>query len=302
MQLAPIALFMYRRPAHLAATIKALQACDGFEQSRVLVFADGPKHTGDEDAVASARAVARSLLGDDAEFIESSRNKGLARSIIDGVTSTVDRFGRVIVLEDDLIVASDFLRFMNAGLDRYANEPRVMQISGHMFRLRDVVLRPICFLPITTSWGWATWQRAWRHFDDDLSDAPSALNDYAVRYRFNVAGTCDNSGMIKKQMRGAIDSWAITWCWNVFRSNGLVLYPTATKVINGGFDAEATHGFRTVDLRVMNQDANVAQAEYEWPAEIATDEACFDAFKEAFRVAHRSVPARLKLLRSRLFF
>jgi hypothetical protein len=191
---------------------------------------------------------------------------------------------------------------MNQALDRYADDSRVMQISGHMFRLKDKSPNRLCFLPVTTSWGWATWQRAWQHYTNDLSDARAALRDPATRFRFNVGGTCDNSGMLKKQLQGKIDSWAIAWCWHVFRLNGLVLYPRLTKVLNKGFDAEATHGFRTVDVSALNQSENVPQARYEWPPEIATDEACLREFMGAHRTAHRGVLARLKLLKSRLFF
>ncbi len=168
---APLALFVYKRAAHTARTIAALKACDGFADTAVTVFADGAKSVADEPAVAAVRAlVAAELPG--AQLVAAPANQGLARSIIAGTTALVRQHGRVIVLEDDLLVAPDFLTFMNAALDRYADDARVMQVSGHMFDV-DVGPHPV-FLPFVTSWGWGTWARAWDHFDPDVDRSGSA--------------------------------------------------------------------------------------------------------------------------------
>ncbi|MCI0663326.1 MAG: glycosyltransferase, partial [Acidobacteria bacterium] len=159
--LAPVALFAYRRPEHLRRTIEALKACPEFSRSPITVYCDGPRNDSDRPMVIVARDVARSTLdGLDATMIESAENRGLAKSIMTGVSEHCDKFGRVIVVEDDLIVSPGFLTYMNAALDRYAGDETVYQVSGYAFPVNHSGSDKAKFLPVTTSWGWGTWKRA----------------------------------------------------------------------------------------------------------------------------------------------
>ncbi len=192
------------------------------------------------------RAVVRKELGGRGKIVEAESNQGLARSIIGGVTRLTTEFGRVIVVEDDLVVAPQFLTYMNAALNRYADDDRVMQISGYMFPVTTFSDRTeALFLPFTTSWGWATWARAWEHFDAQANGWERLDQDPSLRHRFNVHGSFDYFHMLKLQLAGAIDSWAIRWYWSVFIREGLVLHPPRTMVQNTGFDGSGTHGWRT---------------------------------------------------------
>jgi hypothetical protein len=187
--------------------------------------------------------VARKLLGDRAVFVEQERNRGLANSIIAGASELCDRYGAVIVVEDDLILAHSFLRFLNEGLNHYRDEPRVMQISGHIFDVPSLIdQREALLLPMTTSWGWATWKRAWDLFDPAATGWRERLTDASEAQRFNLDGAYDYRRMLERQMNGEIDSWAIRWYYSVFAHDGLVLFPPRTLVSNGGFDGSGTHG------------------------------------------------------------
>ena len=242
-QWAPIGLFIYKRPEHARRAIVSLQACDGAESSPIYVFADGPKSDAEATAVGATRAVAHQLLGDRAIFVEQEENRGLANSIIAGTTELCDSHGSAIVVEDDLVVAPSFLRFLNEGLARYRDEPRVMQISGHMFDVPAFThQREALLLPLTTSWGWATWRRAWALFDPLATGWREHLADVAEAKRFDLDGRYDYSRMLKRQMNREIDSWAIRWYYTVFAHDGLALFPPRTLVINMGFDGSGTHG------------------------------------------------------------
>lgn len=246
MTYAPIALFVFKRPDHTRRTIDALKRCPEFAESPVFVFCDGPRKAADEPAVQETRSLTKEALIRQAQFVESPKNKGLAVSIIEGVSQLCAQYGRAIVVEDDLVVASQFLTFMNSGLDRYAQESRVMQISGHMFPVTAFQNRTgALFLPFTTSWGWATWARAWQHFDEHVNGWERLEQDASLRRRFNLGGSFDYYGMLKLQLAGKIDSWAIRWYWSVFMRDGLVLYPPRTLVSNEGFDGSGTHGWRS---------------------------------------------------------
>lgn len=217
--------------------------CDGFSDSAVTVFCDGSRSDADKKAVAAVREVARDMLGPDADVRASDANQGLARSIIAGVTEMVERHGRVIVVEDDFDLAPGFLTFLNAGLDRFADDPRVFQISGHMFDVPEFADRQTAlFLPMTTSWGWATWDRAWRQFDSAAVGWQALLTDRALRKRFNLNGTYDYAAMMQRQMEGKRDSWAIRWYWSVFQAGGMALFPPRSLVRNTGQDGSGTHG------------------------------------------------------------
>jgi hypothetical protein len=240
---APVALFIFRRPQHLRAVITSLLDCHGIGDTPIIVFGDGPRNDRDRPEVEAARQLARNLLGDRATFQFREENVGLSRSIIEGVSAVCRDYGRVIVLEDDLEVAPSFLEYMNAALERYECEDRVMQVSAHMFDVPEFDGREgAMFLPITTSWGWATWQRAWAHFDPDATGWRRLQTDKALRVRFDLDGAYDYSGMLESQMSGQRDSWAIRWYWSVFQANGLTLFPPRTLVRNTGQDGSGTHG------------------------------------------------------------
>ena len=191
-QWAPVGLFIYKRPEHTRRAIVSLQACDGAQSSPLYVFADGPKTEAEVPAVQATRTIARELLGRSAVFVEQERNRGLANSIIAGTTKLCDQYGTVIAVEEDLVLARSFLRFLNEGLDRYRDQPQVMQVSGHIvdvpssFAHRES--RPL--LPLTSSWGWATWKRAWVFFDQLRSGGASDCSTERRRSdSTSVAGT-----------------------------------------------------------------------------------------------------------------
>jgi len=300
-QWAPIGLFLYKRPEHARRTIVSLQACDGVESSPIYVFADGPKTEADVTAVGETRAVAHKMLGANAVFIEQERNRGLANSIIAGTTQLCDRYGTMIAVEDDLILAPSFLRFLNEGLERYRDEPRVMQVSGHMFDVPSFRhQREALLLPMTTSWGWATWKRAWAFFDPRASGWRERLADGAEAKRYNLGGRCDYSGMLRRQMNGEIDSWAIRWYYTVFAHDGLVLFPPRTLVSNTGFDGTGTHDRLAVSARQAPLETS---ASFDLPVDVAESRQkvqVFDAVS-AFRPssARRRLIAMMKFARRR---
>jgi hypothetical protein len=147
----------------------------------------------------------------------------------------------VIVLEDDLVTSRYFLEFMNTALDRYEGEERVMQIAGYMFPERLVFEEDALFLPFISSWGWATWRRAWRHFKPRPAGYERVLADSALRKRFDLNGNYNYSRILRAALRGRIDSWAVWWYLTVFLRNGLVLFPRKTLVRNLGFDGSGVN-------------------------------------------------------------
>ena len=277
---APIALFIFNRPAHLRNTLAALMACEGFSAAPIFVFGDGPRLADDCANVDAARKVAQNMLGERAVYTFSEVNKGLARSVIDGVSAVLQKHDRVIVLEDDLGLAPGFLSYVNAALDRYAQDDNVFQISGHAFDAPELSQRSsAAFLPFIGTWGWATWRRAWRQMDEAATGWQAIKEDAALRRRFNLDGVYDYATMLERQMQGKRDSWGIRWYWSVFARDGLVLYPPRTLVRNAGFDGSGSHGRGTL-RRYGDSGQDFCSGTIELPAP-ALDTAAFAAVKRA---------------------
>lgn len=241
MAYAPILLFAYNRLPHLSQTVESLLRNELAAESELFVYSDAPKASGDAKAVSDVRDYIRRISGfKSITIIERDENWGLARNIIDGVTTQVERFGRVIVLEDDLVVAPHFLEFMNDALVAYENEPRVGHIQACDFT-HDPSLPATFLIKWTGSWGWATWKRAWKLFNPDGKALLAELETKKLTYRFDFNGKYRYTRMLRRQIRGKNNSWAIRWNASLFLADVLSLNVGRSLVQNIGFDGSGTN-------------------------------------------------------------
>lgn len=237
----PVAVYGYNRPKHLERLLTSLWNCRRREECSFHFFADGPKSDAHHEGVLAARSVLHDWAGRfGATVTEREQNLGLARSITGGVSDLCERFGRVIVVEDDLILAEDFLHFMIEALSRYQGVDSVLQVGGCTLAPPPPRGEDAFILPVTTTWGWATWARAWKHFDPSpaLEELPV---DPDWEEFFNIGTAATYTNMLKERMAGLNDSWGILWWLAVARRRGLVVYPCRTLVLNGGFDGSGVH-------------------------------------------------------------
>ncbi|QFY62017.1 glycosyltransferase [Rhizobium grahamii] len=238
----PVAIFVFKRPQHTARMLEALARNPELAELPLFIFCDGARREDEKAAVEATRSIVRDFAHPAKTVVERETNSGLAASIIEAVSNLCSNHGRVIVLEDDLVVSNGFLGFMLKALDRYENDPQVMQVSGHAFPVESFGdTDPVLFLPFISSWGWATWDRAWSAFDTKAEGWQALLLDRALARSFDIGGVYPYSAMLAAQMEGRIDSWAIRWNWSVFRSQGCVVYPPVSLVTNVGFDGSGTH-------------------------------------------------------------
>jgi hypothetical protein len=242
MNSAPIAFFCYKRPEHTLQSLISLSQNQGAKNSHLFIYCDAPKKEADERDVRSVREVVKSQKWcGRVDIIERETNLGLANSIIEGVTNLCREYDRAIVLEDDLILSPVFLDYMNCALDLYRDSPQVMQISGHMFPVEVATNKDALFLPFTTSWGWATWWRAWQFFDSKMEQYRELENNIELQKQFDLNSSYPYLAMLERQIAQEIDSWAIRWYLSVFMQQGLALYPKYSLVDNIGFDGSGTH-------------------------------------------------------------
>lgn len=283
-RLAPIAIFAYNRPDHLRRTLDHLARCAEYSRSPVTIFCDGARTPAHAEAVAATRAIARELVGAKGTVVERVHNLGLAASVIAGVTDLCSRHGRVVVLEDDLLVQPGFLRFMNGALDAWADAPRVMQVSGFMFPIQEFAARTDAFfIPFVETQGWATWDRAWRAFDPACTGWERVLSDRDCQRRFDVDDSYHFSDLLRWQMEGKLDTWGVRWYWSVFQSGGLTLCPPQSLVEQIGSDGSGTHG-SILWRRYAERRAGLTPVDaLTWPRDPAVDRAALSLIERELR-------------------
>lgn len=243
---APVCLFCFNRPDELSRTLDALSNNFKAPFTELFIFSDGPRDPSDFENVAKVRRLINKEILDFAkvEVIEYEKNKGLANSVISGVSQVISKFGKVIVLEDDLVTSPNFLDFMNQALDFYEKNKRIFSISGYTMDLPG--LNGLCkdyYLGYRgSSWGWATWQHQWEQVDWDLK----GFNGLSFREKLKFRkGGSDLPRMLKNHLDHRIDSWAIRWVYHQYKINGLTIFPKKSKIISIGYGETATHTKKT---------------------------------------------------------
>lgn len=245
MVLAPIVLFVYNRPWHTQQTVEALQKNELAEASDLFVFADVQKSDTDTDTdkekVLEVREYIKTISGfKRVNLVEREQNLGLANSIINGVTEIVNKYGRIIVLEDDMVSSPYFLKFMNEALEFYKDEKKVISIHGYIYPV-NARLPETFFLRGADCWGWATWKRGWDIFEPNGWKLMQEIRKRKLQKRFDINRAYPYTKTLEDQIRRKNDSWAVRWYASAFLKNKLTLHPGRTLIFNIGLDASGTH-------------------------------------------------------------
>ena len=244
--LAPIVLFVYNRPTHTRRTLEALAANVLADASTLYVYADGPKleasNIDQENIEKTRRVLQERRWCKQVCIIESDHNQGLAYSIVKGVTQVVNKNGRVIVLEDDVITSSGFLTYMNEALNLYEDQKEVMHISGFFPPVkRSHDLPETFFYNQASCWGWATWARAWKFFDANASWLLQEIIKIDGVHTFNIDDSYPFVDQLRANADGTLETWAVKWQASIFLQNGLCLHPHRSMIKNIGFDGTGVH-------------------------------------------------------------
>ncbi len=242
MKYAPIIVFTYNRPDILRRTLDALSKNELAEQSDLFVYCDGAKESANAEQIErikECRKIAHAISGFKSfTVIERPQNIGLKANIVSAVTEIVNQYGRIIVIEDDIVTSRGFLRFMNEALELYKDEDRVMHISGYMWPHRWP-LPETFFYQAPCPWGWATWDRAWKYYNDNTAE----LYDYwKTRWKeFNSFGGNYLQKQLEENYSGKLNTWYVKWHAAIRKLDALTLYPGKSLVNNTGFREDATN-------------------------------------------------------------
>ncbi len=241
MNIAPITLFTYSRLKHTRLTVEALLRNFSVENHDLIIFSDAARCSEQQFNVNQVRSFLETINGFRSVTIHHRPyNFGLAKSIIEGVTQVLSSYDRIIVLEDDIVTSPHFLTYMNESLDRFVDDERVISIHGYVYPVKQV-LPEAFFLRGADCWGWATWRRGWKLFNPDGQTLLDQLTRKKLLHAFDFNGTHNYSKMLKEQMIGTNDSWAVRWHASAFLENKLTLYPGRSLVHNTGNDGSGTH-------------------------------------------------------------
>jgi acetyltransferase-like isoleucine patch superfamily enzyme len=239
--LAPIVVFVFNRPKHTQLMLNALANNVLAKDSELFIYADGAKENASEKqlkAIQEVHQIISNINGfKNVTIIKRTANFGLAANIAEGVSEVVNKFGKVIVLEDDIRTAPYFLTYMNNALNLYQNEERVMHISGYMYpNAADAALPETFCYNVPLCWGWATWDRAWKNYNDDAVDLWKQLFKLNNWKKYDAFGGQYLSSQLAQNISGKIKTWFVKWHSSVFLLNGLTIYPKISLVDNIGFD------------------------------------------------------------------
>lgn len=294
MKLAPIVLFVYNRPEHTRIVLQSLSECQYADQSVLYIFADQAKNEKAKEKVDRVRCIIRENIWTEkfkeVNIFEATKNKGLANSVISGVTQVINKHGSVIVVEDDNRVAPDFLDYMNRGLEFYEHDDRIGEIGGYCapIKIPDDYPYDVFAMGRGSSYAWASWKDRWNQIDWAAKDYKQFKKDPKSRKAFNEYGE-DLFQMLEGQMEGNIDSWAIRSAYSKFKNGLLCIMPVKTRVENQGFDGTGVHNIAADTRFVVKIEPNLKPVTF---SNVEVD----PRIKKAF-VAQFKIPLSIKIKR-----
>ena len=294
-ELAPVIMFVYNRLDSVEQTIENLKRNELAEQAELFIFSDAAKKESQVENVSLVRNYIHKIDGFKSVHIrEAEKNKGLAKSVITGVTEIINEKGKVIVVEDDLITSPQFLTFMNDALDFYEDEKKIWSISGYQFpfELPETYTKSVYVAYRSSSWGWATWKDRWETIDWEVKDYSSYKYNPLRIAKFCKGGT-DLDKMLRYQMQGKIDSWAIRWCYNQCKQDKYTIYPVKSLVNNIGTDGRGTHCDPT---SVRFRQTLATSFKYEFEHNLPADR---EVMKKYRKIVNRSVLRKIKNILNR---
>jgi hypothetical protein len=294
--LAPIILFVYSRPEHTRKTLENLRLNDLSGQSELFIYSDGPPANASASMIKDIQEV-RMILKEKSwcgkvHICEYEFNNGLPNIILKIIENTLDKYGKIIVIEDDLVLSKGFLKYMNAALDLYADKPEVMHISGYMFPT-EKALDETFFLTLTTCWGWGTWKRAWKFFNPSAKELQDKIISRKRMKQFDMDGQYAYSVILKRCADGIKNHWDLRWYASVFLMGGLCLHPRMSLVRNIGHDRTGVNCGESDLLSNQAITENIQVSEIPLTISVAGKKSVF-AYYKSIRPQHMEIPPKLK--------
>ncbi|EDX86131.1 hypothetical protein S7335_3834 [Synechococcus sp. PCC 7335] len=238
-----VIFLIFNRPE---TTKKVFERIREAQPSQLFIVADGPRldRFEDKERCKEARRIAEQVDWDCQVFRNfSETNLGCKARVESGLSWAFEEIDRAIILEDDCLPDASFFRFCSELLDYYENDERVMAISGNNFQFGcERTKDSYYFSRYPHCWGWATWKRAWRHYDADMQFWPQVKQDNRLKDIFYGRTAISYwHSIFQRTYTGDIDSWDYVWTLACWLQSGLCILPKNNLVSNIGFAADGTH-------------------------------------------------------------
>lgn len=295
---APIVLFVYDRLWHTQQTISALQLNKISSDSELFIYSDGPKNDKSRENVAKVREYIKTIEGfNKITIVIREKNLGLAKSIIEGVSNVIDKYGKVIVLEDDIVTSPSFLKFMNDALNFYENEEKVWHITGWNYPIENNDMSTAFLWRLMNCWGWGTWKDKWKHFDKNVNKVMEDFSKNEIN-KFDLDGFEAYWSQVIHNKKGMIDTWAVFWYISIFKANGLCLNPATSYVKNIGFDGSGVHCGKS-DMKYLELNKNYNTI---FPTSMLENENVVNDIKKYLKSNKKSVLRRIAIKLKSIIF
>ncbi len=287
----PLLIFTYNRPQHTERLMRSLIANWRLGECELHFFSDGPKSEADVEPIGATRAVVRKWIKKfGGTLLEREKNLGLATSIVQETTAFCKSHGQVIVVEDDLLLRPGFIDFCLSSLTKYKDDERVWQVSGYLYPVPVSSRQDAIFLPMGSTWGWATWARAWKFFSWTPPGTEELFKNREKAIEFDLSRSFPYTQMLQDRMNGKNQSWGILWHWIVWSQKKLVAYPRETLVWNDGTDGSGVHaghdsGFGTKPAAFITPQL---ESVFMLPNEITPDELTMRRIAQLFAAQDRN--------------
>lgn len=293
--LAPIVMFTYCRLTNTKETVDHLLKNEEAKDSDLIIYSDAPKDEKVEEGVKKTREYIHTMSGfKSVTIIERDKNMGLANSIVDGVTSVVNKYGKVIVLEDDLSVSPYFLKYMNEGLERYKAREDIISIHGYIYPVKKKLPEAI-LIKGADCWGWATWKRGWDEFSFDAKSLYEKIKKTHREKEFDFNYSYPYLDMLKRQIDGSAGSWAVCWYASAFLKDKYTLYPGQSLVqLNDIEGSGSTHGSTPIAYLVDVKTTPINWRGVEDSRESNKGRKAFETFFKSLRTGRYNVPSWIK--------
>lgn len=244
---APVIIFAYNRVGTLKRTIASLIENELAADTDLYIYSDGARDECDLDLVNEVRSYLKTIVGFNKVYVVNrDKNFGLAKNIVDAVSELLTRFPSVIVLEDDIVTAPYFLKFMNDALDVYSNDNQVCQVSGYSYlesiaKDLDLDLDDIYFIRGADCLAWGTWRRSWLNYSSDSGALANEIRKKKLVRDFNRDNSYNYFKMLRMTAGGRVASWAVNWYAVNFLAGRYILYPLRSLALHIGNDDMATN-------------------------------------------------------------
>jgi hypothetical protein len=288
--IAPVCLFTFNRLDTVRETVEALKKNRLADKTKLYVFSDGARNEEEQQRILEVRKYIHTIEGfQTIEIFTQEKNRGLANSIIHGVNEVISQYGSVIVLEDDIKTSPNFLMYINHALEHFKTMDKVFSVTGYNPNLMKLALDypyDAYFSKRFSSWGWATWENRWEKVDWEVKDYEKFRHDSNAVRKFSEGGS-DIPKMLKKQMEGKINSWAIRCCYHQYKHQLLTSYASTSKILNIGFGNNSTHT-RTKNTNAGSLDDS-EKTTFNFPNHVIEDEYIFNRFRAVYSLKNRAI-------------